>query len=639
MRPRQSFFGRNPPMPDWVREFRNQLAPTAGDDSSPARLSPVQALEEVLAVAESVRAGAGVPNRENCESLRRDAAASMDEVGSHIRVALQQALTRFRTTDLPQMPKDLGAAASAGKLAGGVRVLRNEFTSDPAVQAAWDDVLDDVQNDRPTRDREWKFLILRDICIARDWRWAELVRVLRGVIGDEPFSLFTAGHGDPPSSASLAASEESGLSVDDRLALCRTYLVSEPPRGRIVVWMGFTEARIDGHVIDLGPVAFYAGYLFDNRGLAPVPAWDEIGKRAELSDGDFMGFGEPREHTVFARVDIGEAALHRAEEWAIELVETTIYHAHVGSSWRRLNGTSIYREGHGWSGALAGFVDPVQTEARLRQGRRQWEPTGRALSGVAPSLLTAFANREPEAVRAGDEIRWYRNVLQLQDAALRVAFSARALERLLPVSEGFDWVEAAKRYLRADWILNQLWNELLEAALLATHSRLDAGPDPDPAFRPEFKAAVLPPADGGAYLPRLHEAPARLDGLAALWPGFSSERAFVRDVAARTADGAALAKWIGELKRDFDTLSLRAARQRNAVVHGTPTVPQVVDSVDPFSQQLGRIAVGSSVQAVLKRTDLLELLDTRGLRFEKIEARLKDGGSVRDLLEELFAIE
>jgi hypothetical protein len=77
----------------------------------------------------------------------------------------------------------------------------------------------------------------------------------------------------------------------------------------------------------------------------------------------------------------------------------------------------------------------------------------------------------------------------------------------------------------------------------------------------------------------------------------SMQERMVAEVEQRTADGAATATWLDESRRRFDQLLARARRQRNAITHGTRTVPDVLVSVEPFLSRLAgllsRLAPGS----------------------------------------------
>ena len=151
----------------------------------------------------------------------------------------------------------------------------------------------------------------------------------------------------------------------------------------------------------------------------------------------------------------------------------------------------------------------------------------------------------------------------------------------------------------------------------------------------DFMQAVFPPVDRGHYV-LLDQAAARLGELAKQLPERTVGKRLALHAAAKVADGPAAARWISDLDATFNVLVHRAARQRNAVIHGTPTIPAVIATVDRFCQQLGRIAVGGSIRAGNGGVGVVTQFEQEILEFEQFRWRLESGEVPADILREMF---
>ena len=119
----------------------------------------------------------------------------------------------------------------------------------------------------------------------------------RGVIGDSRYVLLRVGHGDASQTDPLD-NAPSGLTVDQRLALCREFVASDPPVGELSVWLAYGNARLETHAVEIGPVAFFASYLFDEHGQPDPARWGNA--PVPIPDlGDFMYFQDRFPKTRF----------------------------------------------------------------------------------------------------------------------------------------------------------------------------------------------------------------------------------------------------------------------------------------------------------------------------------------------------
>lgn len=83
----------------------------------------------------------------------------------------------------------------------------------------------------------------------------------------------------------------------------------------------------------------------------------------------------------------------------------------------------------------------------------------------------------------------------------------------------------------------------------------------------------------------------------------------------------------------FADLLARALRQRNATVHGTQTVPEVVATVDGFIARVAAIVVAQAVESTTDGTTLVDALETGRTRSRRILWRLaQDEGPSAEVL-------
>jgi hypothetical protein len=96
-------------------------------------------------------------------------------------------------------------------------------------------------------------------------------------------------------------------------------------------------------------------------------------------------------------------------------------------------------------------------------------------------------------------------------------------------------------------------------------------------------------------------------------------------------------KWLKYLQRlgnQFDTLVRRAARQRNAIVHGADTEPTMVRSVGPFVEWVEAVVVSRQLNAAVRGKDFLSRLEQEN---GVIRGYMQALGAGRPIVDTIFA--
>jgi hypothetical protein len=141
----------------------------------------------------------------------------------------------------------------------------------------------------------------------------------------------------------------------------------------------------------------------------------------------------------------------------------------------------------------------------------------------------------------------------------------------------------------------------------------------------ELRNAILPSTGDlsfkfkpGTFMERIAEVLGGLDES-------TMQHRMVAEAAAWVSSGSATAAHIEELDARFTRLLTRTIRQRNAVVHGAQTVPQVIASCEPFIRELCGQVVAQALDAAANGEDPLDRLESARTAWLRQRAALKDG--------------
>jgi hypothetical protein len=597
-------------------------------------LRPIAALSEVIAVSQSVVEGHSAPQEDDRRSLATDVGSALVALGDELKSCLGSALRDYREEEVPRLESFLATAGGATRMLYAAELLRGKLKTQLAAQAAWRDLVAAVRNGLHESDGRHLALVLFEIeeSLGHEWQWLSM-------------SL---------SDALVAGDFEK---VEELLA-------RPPSETTQVAWFAFAHAHIPRGHLRIGQVQFFSHEIWpdlvrDERQL--LKSYPAAEFPAELDDRMIEQMSKGRsgatpdqpqdvvdtEHRVFARVElVGErAAGDRSpwahgvppDRWARDLVASIVEAASFrwgGTTWKLLDGCCLYHgesslggESHpNWSGSL-GFHDPdIFEQTRLWAAGRanpQHEPTGTALSELNPAFAERAAAKDPGIQDAVTEARWYQAARDQTDAAQRIALHIRAFERMLPIGGKERWHDSLRRYYRDIWT----------RVTFDLHVR-DVGHEADWALREANFAAM---AELGAWVvstgPRSSQLNVRQFFAVAgqVEPLLPKEhrilRRRLRELAEWGADPNAARRRHEQLGGEFDALLNRAVRQRNAVIHGVRTVPEVVATAEPLIAQLSAFLVARSINQSAAGSDVLESLEgDRAAAREKL-LRLERGES------------
>jgi hypothetical protein len=234
---------------------------------------------------------------------------------------------------------------------------------------------------------------------------------------------------------------------------------------------------------------------------------------------------------------------------------------------------------------------------------------------------------------------WAESVRKLPDGAQRAALSIRLLERRLPRAPESQprwgstdgWLARARWWLRAGYADGQLFRNLSDAAFEGVHG-IPAQHAANKELFLRYEALMLPSTGGLAFEYRPKEIMGGLVDLAGELPEGSMEARIVMSAAASLSHGPAAAGRLEEHGGRFDVLLRRAARVRNAVLHGNNTVPAVVESIHSVLEQLTAAVISAEFHTIESTQEIRDILDhRRGLREAELAA-LRDRESPKDVL-------
>jgi hypothetical protein len=258
-------------------------------------------------------------------------------------------------------------------------------------------------------------------------------------------------------------------------------------------------------------------------------------------------------------------------------------------------------------------------------------------------LIESWESGDPAALEAIELARWERSLASSANQSFRIALGVRNLERVLPserVPSGgpgsSHWVVVVSYYLKEIWCWETLRSHLDEVRFHCVSAPTESSSEDGPREMDDFYERLrVIHAEDEVDRETVVEKAAQLSEL--FRPG-SSRRRILDAVAKRTVDSSTTLEWLSSLGEDFDILLHRAARQRNAVVHGSPTVRSVISVTLPFVAGLGtRVARAARDAAAardplpiwLERERLRALGDTAALEAEGAPA-LVVGGDLAD---------
>jgi hypothetical protein len=625
MRSHSVVYARQAELPNWLCAFQHELG-TKMFDGRDDLLMLSAVLDELDTVVAGLQRHHGTLARPHWHSLLAELDHTREAFGPCVAELVAVALTPLNAAIDRNLPPTVSNASALGTAIEQTRVA----LCDPSVRcAAWDDALIGFRTDIAPELAAARLRILRDVVELAQGDWDGISSTLAGALNNDTSALAPMGY-DVEVVVS-AHQNAAGWTVQERLDACREYVGKPPPQGHLIAWLAFDQASLPHLYQALGPVELWA--------VEVCPQWPREGRgRGEGPVSDFTGdeyevflpsLDEPGR--VLMRLDLGERSSAGAVEHARDLARTIVQMAATSSSWELLDGCAFVRAGHWWGSTMHPRVKIPENPV--------YEPTGRFLADLDPGLVSGLVARLPHVEELAADVRWAESVRRLPEGAQRAALSIRLLERRLPPAlenqpgwgRADRWLARAHWWLREEYASGELFGDLRDAAFEGVHG-IPARHTANKELFLRYQALMLPPKDDLAFEYRPKEIMEGLTDLAGELPEGSMEARIVMGTAAFFSDGAAAAERLEEHGRRFDVLLRRAARVRNAVVHGNNTVPAVVESLKSVLEQLTAAVISAEFHAIESTRQICDILDHRRDLRESELASLRDGSSPKDVL-------
>jgi hypothetical protein len=596
----------------------------AGGDQAPAHvLGPVTALRDVRTTASGVLSGHAILSSEDRNSVRDDLRIAIDALGPALSATAAPSWQAIRK-ELGRLPKLLESPDGALMIRGLVDAVVGELSSPEVCVAAWSDVLTAFEDKSVgARECETRIKQLAEVVRLRGGDWQATASELRSILHDDKSVLAHRGIVEAPEGGP-GAQEPAGVALDQRLKTAEEAVADDPPRGEVTGWVCFAQAWLSNTYMSVGGVDFYSHQMWpDGVRLGPP---HETRRHPEFDDEWHTLFFRtlPDEPFVIAGVPLGDGLIADAVARARSTAQQLVRAARPQSSWILVPGAAIYVRGEhsGWFGA------PLERHDRpeLPTTSPQNEPTGRELAALKPEMARAVVAGAPAAAAAVRDAEWAKAVASLPDSRQRLALGLRLVERCLPSPAGDRWTRSVARYLKNWWIDYQS-RDLIGDTAVAAVDVLD-GPHGIGEMPTTWRQRLTPIAGGLSYNIRLDETLRSTGELLEALPGGSMPYRQTVELAKHGASAEAWLAFISELGREFDLLLARAARQRNAIVHGADTLDDVIESVIDFAAFLQWALVHDQLDAVADGQSLLASLETRSLRINNRYAHLQAGETV-----------
>lgn len=620
MRPGDAMFRGQEGLPTWAVTLVRELI--SGAKEAPSRLlTPITALDELTATTTSVIRGRGHIYEPDRRSLAQDVSASLKNLGSSTQRATGAVLRAFQKDDLGKLHQFIADVDGARRLRTAANSLIAELLLPRVSRAAWDDIVEAFKEDTSPGTCVLRIAQLVEITIRRGQSWEAVQRRLMGVLTDQLTDIAEVRGADVDyGSSSEDFDAKAGLSLEQRLELCRTVVADAPAEEQSIVWMVYGNAALRTSFIRKGPVQFFDGALgwTNIRDGCPALNRPDFEPPDELQDPvSERFFGEsPAEPFVYVRVEVDSRHVADVRRFARDLVWGLVEIADRDTAWLLFDGEAIFIGGHWWGSAH--FTDP---RLWVRNDNPHRVLTSRLLENLDPGVAERLASGDERSAAALQQRRWERAVAAADDPAQRLTLAMRTLEEALPsprTARG-SVRESCERYLMETWSMGTLHDQLRDAAYYGTAFGFSTDRE-----RMLLRDAIVPGDDESftfqpaVFMKRIAEVLAGLDKL-------TIEHRMVREASDWVSTGEAMASHIDELDRRFRRLLARAIRQRNAVVHGAQAVPGVIATCEPFIFELCGQVVAHALTAAGKGEDLVDWLEAERAAWLRQRAALHEG--------------
>lgn len=610
MRPRDSIFRGQESLPCWAAALVRQL-PDGGAQAPAGVLSPITVLGELIVITRSVIAGRRPPNGDDRESLKLDLLGALGSLGPASRELHEVALNDFRK-QAGRLGALLNDGAGAHALRASAEVLLGELGSEDSRSAALADVVDAFRTeDAFVGTCETRLRYLRTVLEAAGHDWPERSRRISEALSAQRRMA----------SSEWKAPTLDELPLDQRLDEAHAAVREEhPPRGEAHVWLAYLEASVRSY-LRKGPIEFYDSRIWPSVTAGHWPGNPEWTQPPELKESEAAAFffgGLPDEGFVMVRVTLPDVPIAEAGAVGANLARAAVELTGGERGWIKMEGEVVCASG--WFGAT-GFKDP--RDARRHSGPSWVDPIAETLAELDETLLNRIAAGDPAMTDLLTDIRWRRSVAAIPDPEHRIALLVALVERLLVPSDSDSetWLSACDRYLSFSVALGGIQDQIWDAGYYGVQraSRRNIGtqiPLQD----------ILSRSSRGGVTVHLNEV---LRLAAVLQPHTdegSMESRMLLEVNRRTRDAKAALQWLDSEIESFQRRLARAKRQRNAIAHGARPTPGLVESIEPFLDELARRLIAMLRHCAVANIDLVTHLEQARLAALKRRNLLATGG-------------
>ena len=574
-----------------------------GELAPPHILGPVTALSDLRSIAEGVLTGHGLLSGDDRASIRDDVREMIDALGPRVRSGAAPSWDAVRA-DLGRIPRLLETPDGAVAICGLIDAVLVNLRSQSLSVAAWDDLCAAFDSDGTgAAVCELRMMQLAELVRHRGGDWRSTASEVNRILLDDANVLAHRGVLEkPPDEA--GSQEPAGVPLERRLEVAREAVGDDPPHGEMVGWVCFADAWLANGYLNVGGVEFYADQVWPD---GVREGWPQHAARHDEFDDEWhtLFFSSlPSSPFALAAVPLGFGPIAGATDRTRKIAQQLIRAARPHSAWKMEPGAAIYVRGEhsGWFGLPFDRHDRPE----LPRFSPQNEPTGRELGQLDHSVAKAVIDGAPAAEAAVRDAEWAEAVAGLPDPRQRLALGLRLVERCLPSPAGDRWTTSVARYLK-DWWVDVQGRELIEDVAVSSVDVLDARHGVG-AAAPSWRDRLTPWAGGLSYNIRLDET-IRATGelLDSLEPASMPHRQ-ATELTRHTDSAEAWLEFMTATGSAFDLLLARAARQRNAIVHGADTLDRVIDGVGPFVALLQSMLVHDQIAAMAAKESLVARL-------------------------------
>ena len=553
--------------------------------------------------------------------MRTEWAAAAGALGPQLRAALGEALRCAETTIQNLISHD-ATAAERQVADADITALLDALGTDAASRAAWRDLLETVERNAPLAEAWSRRRILEDALNATGHDLDSSLKLVTQILDDSAYAIAEAnvrlGRSRWPDNARKLIRADAGLAPDERLRLASDILGSQPRSGHCVVWLAFANAQLGSFIVEAGAITLVdAEWAVPNvtEGGQDFPHRDELALVHELPDADNL------KNIVLVRVDLGVRPLAGAKSAAIDAAEVIIQ---ASTSSRSVGTWTTF----GWR---VTFLDDAAIGSEHfvpEQERASWVH-GYKLDEVA-ERLDELGSRLDRAVATAEMPLELREAIRTSaqahtaDSTGRLLLHYRVLE-LISGLAGDENVDMLVASIAAHWPVS-VWRALCMDAVVHSHHAWTRSGEALPDFVRDARRNTT----GRGFVVDFAQAGADPIEMTRHLRSRCLQ-ANARRLLESLTDPVTALEELARIQSGRKLLTERLGRVRNALVHGNPIHPDVVESLDEYAEYLAWTATREALERHMDGEDLATFLQNERRRVRTFVHNLRDGQSPMSL--------